>query len=89
MDPYFFYSGFSDRWFEKFLADNGFRIGQVTPVGDYYSWLMVEIVRTAASHSVFAKLALAPAFLYLYNKRKTETSVDTLCMGYHVVAHKI
>jgi SAM-dependent methyltransferase len=89
MDPYFFYSGFSDRWFEKFLTDNGFRIGQITPVGDYYSWLMVEMVRTAASHSVFAKLALAPAFLYLYNKRKTETSVDTLCMGYHVVAHKV
>ena len=69
MDSYFFYSGFTDRW--------------------YYSWLMVEMARTATSHSILAKLALTPAFLYFYNKKKTQTSVDTLCMGYHVVATKI
>ena len=89
MDPYFFYSGFSDRWHEKFLKENGFKIESIIPVGDYYSWLMVEMVRTATSHSIFAKLALIPAFLYFYNKSKTATSVDTLCMGYHVVATKI
>lgn len=89
MDPYFFYSGFSDRWFEKFLDENNFKIERIIPVGDYYSWLMVEMVRTAASHSLFAKLVLAPAVLYFYNKRKTQASIDTLCMGYHVVAQKI
>ncbi len=89
MDPYFFYSGFTDRWYEKFLRENGFKIESISPVGDYYSWLMVEMVRTATSHSIFAKLALIPAFFYFYNKNKNTASVDTLCMGYHVVATKI
>jgi hypothetical protein len=88
MDPYFFYSGFSDRWYERFLSDNGLEIESLTPVGDYYSWMAVEMARTAASHSIMSKLILAPAFLYFYNKKKTQLSIDTLCMGYHVVARK-
>jgi len=86
MDPYFFYSGFSDRWYEKFLPDNGFKIEKLDAVGDYYSCLAVELARTAASHSFMSKLLLGPAFLYYYNKEKTVESVDTMCMGYHVVA---
>ena len=89
MDSYFFYSGFTDRWYEKFFNENGLKIESFAAVGDYYSWLMVEMARTATSHSILAKLALTPAFLYFYNKKKTQTSVDTLCMGYHVVATKI
>ena len=88
MDPYFFYSGFSDRWFEKLLGDNGFSIERLEAVGDYYRWLAVETARTAATHSVFAKIALLPSFLYFYNKAKTNLSTDTLCMGYHVLAKK-
>ena len=89
MDPYFFYTGFSDRWYEKFLKENGLEIELINVVGDYYSWLMVEIARTASTNSVFSKIALLPAFLYFYNKKKTQISVDTLCMGYHIVARKI
>jgi len=88
MDPYFFYSGFSDRWFEKVLGDEGFNLISVEPVGDYYSWIGVEIWRTARNHSILAKLLLLPTFLYYFSKRKTDVSVDTLCMGYHVVAEK-
>lgn len=88
MDPFFFYSGFTDRWFEKVLKDYDFEIESITPVGDYYSYLAVEMARTGMSHSILSKLLVAPAFLYFYNKKKTETSVDTLCMGYHVVARK-
>ena len=89
MDPYFFYTGFSDRWYEKFLSESGLKIESITPVGDYYSWLAVEMMRTATSHSFFAKLLVTPAFLYFYNKRKTAESIDTLCKGYHIVATKI
>jgi len=89
MDPYFFYSGFSDRWFEKILQDNNFEIEELIPIGDYYSWLGVEIARTISSHGVIAKCLLMPAFLYYFSKKKTPTSVSTLCMGYHVKARKI
>ena len=89
MDPYFFYSGFSDRWYEKVLKENGLKLESISAVGDYYGWLSVEMARTAIAHSLFAKLALTPAFLYFYNKKKTQASVDTLCMEYHVVATKL
>jgi ubiquinone/menaquinone biosynthesis C-methylase UbiE len=88
MDPYFFYAGFSDRWFERFLAESGLTAQEITPVGDYYSWLSVEVARTALTHSILAKLALLPAFLYFRSQKKTSLSTDTLCMGYHVIAYK-
>ncbi|PWU15254.1 MAG: SAM-dependent methyltransferase [Bdellovibrio sp.] len=88
MDPYFFYSGFSDRWFEHNLKLNGFVIDSLQPVGDYFGWMSVEVARSASSASLFAKISLAPAFLYYFFKKKTQVSTDTLCMGYHVVAHK-
>jgi len=89
MDPYFFYSGFSDRWFEEILTKHGFKILHINPVGDYYSWLGVEMARTAMAHSILAKIILFPSFVYYFSKKKTTLSVNTLCMGYHVVAEKI
>ena len=88
MDPYFFYSGFSDRWFEKILDEAGFEIVFIESVGDYYSWIWVELVRTAVSHSILAKIILLPSIIYYMLKKKTELSESTLCMGYHVVAVK-
>ena len=88
MDPYFFYTGFSDRWYEKFLTENGFEIEEIVPVGDYYSWLGVEVARAGMVNSIIAKLILFPAFVYFFSKKKTETSINTLCMGYHVLAKK-
>lgn len=89
MDPYFFYSGFSDRWFEKFLKDNSLMEISITPVGDYYSWLAVQIASAASAHSILTKLLLLPSFFYFYSKKKTQNSIDALCMGYHVVAKKV
>jgi 2-polyprenyl-3-methyl-5-hydroxy-6-metoxy-1,4-benzoquinol methylase len=88
MDPYFFYSGFSEKWYEKFLMDNNMDIEKIENVGDYYSWLKVEIARTALHHSLIAKILLLPAFIYYLNKKPTEESINTLVMGYHVVANK-
>ena len=88
MDPYFFYGGFSDRWFEKILTKNGFEILSIKPIGDYYSWLGVEMARSAMSSNILVKIILFPAFLYFFTRKKTQISIDTLCMGYHVVAKK-
>jgi len=88
MDPYFFYTGFSDRFYERILGEHGFSIRELYPVGDYYRWLGVEMARTAATHSVFAKALLLPGCLYYLAKKSTAKSVNTLCMGYHVVAVK-
>lgn len=89
MDPYFFYSGFTNRYLEKFLTESGFRIDRMEPVGDYYSWIAAELGRTMKTHSPLVSLFLAPALLWYMMKRKTFVSTNTLCMGYHVVATKI
>jgi SAM-dependent methyltransferase len=89
LDPYYYYSGFSDRWYENFLTENGFEIEEIVPVGDYYSWLAVEMARTGMANSLISKAILFPAFIYFFSKKKTETSMNTLCMGYHVLAKKI
>jgi SAM-dependent methyltransferase len=88
MDPYFFYTGFSDNWYKKILEGAGFEVKFLEPVGDYYHFMSVEVARTAESHSILAKILLAPAFLYYFFKKKTPISIDTLCGGYHVVAIK-
>lgn len=88
MDPYFFYTGFSDRWFEKILNENDFEINVMEVIGDYYSWISVELARTGMSHSILAKIMVFPAFIYYYFKKKNKLSINTLCMGYHIVAKK-
>lgn len=86
-DPIFFTSGFSDRWFEKVLPEVGLEVAFIQPVGDYYRWVAVELARTMKTHPL-ATPALLSAFAYYRSKKPTKTSIDTLCMGYHVVARK-
>ncbi len=87
-DPYYFYSGFSDRWINKVLNDRGFDVRVVEPVGDYFGWIAAELARTASRNSIFSKILIAPALAYFLLRKKTHASVSTLCMGYHVVANK-
>ncbi len=51
---------------------------------------MAECYRTMRSSGIMAKITLLPAFFYHYVKqrRPTEESVATLCLGYHVTAEK-
>lgn len=86
MDPYYFTSGFSDRWFERILPEAGLQVREIEPVGDYYSWLATEMARTGSSHSFIALISVLPALVYFLLKRATPTSISTLCTGYHVLA---
>jgi SAM-dependent methyltransferase len=86
MDPYYFFSGFSNRFLEKFLVESGFRIDGIEAVGDYYSWIATEIARTMKNHGIAAKFLLGPALSWYMAKPATTASKNTLCMGYHVTA---
>ncbi len=88
MGPFWFHSGFSDRWYERILFESGFTIVSLEPVGDYYKWLALELWRSMVNHNFLVKIILLPAFFYYYWKNKTEISINTLCIGYHVVAKK-
>lgn len=90
MDPYYYYSGFSDRYLNFMLAQNAFRDIKIEPVGSYHGWLMVETARCMRHEGVFALLALWPAFIYHFLKQRTPglRETNTLCFGYHVTATK-
>ena len=88
MDPYFYYSGFSNHWFEKIALDCNLLVHDLIQVGDYYKWMAVEIGRTANHHSLIAKLLLFPAFIYYFFKSPSEKSKNTLNQGYHIVLKK-
>jgi len=89
MDPYFFSSGYSNRFLEYFLNQYNFE-SEIEVVGDYYKWMMVELSRTMRTQGIFSWLILAPAFLYFYIRQRSpsEQSRNSLCFGYHVVATK-
>jgi SAM-dependent methyltransferase len=88
MDPYYYYSGFSDRYLQKILTENFFTSIAISASGSYHGWLMVEDARCMRNEGFKALLTLWPAFLYHYlkQKRPTRKDVNTLCFGYHVKA---
>ncbi|MDA9819214.1 methyltransferase domain-containing protein [Methylophilaceae bacterium] len=88
MDPYFFYTGFSDRWYENILKENNFKIIEIIPVGDYNRYMLSEIYRTIRRENFFISLFLLPSLLYFLFKKPNTLSINSLCMGYHVVAIK-
>lgn len=90
MDPYFYFSGFSDRYIDFILRKYRFEKIQIEPVGSYHEWLMVETSRSIKNGGVFAWMCLFPAFAYHYMKQRksSESHINTLCMGYHVTAQK-
>jgi SAM-dependent methyltransferase len=93
MDPYFFYTGFSDRWYEHFLKEYGFRPREITPQGDYNRCVAVELFRTmrmGGLSRLWRIPLLLPALAYYYfaSLRPTPQSVATLVSGYFVYAGK-
>lgn len=88
MDPFYFSSGFSDRWFNHVFDEFNLEVKIMDPVGDYFSWMFVELYRTARNGSVGAMFLLLPAMLYYGLKQPTTASVNSLCMGWHIVAMK-
>jgi ubiquinone/menaquinone biosynthesis C-methylase UbiE len=89
-DPYFFTSGLSDNWVNTVLPEFGLTVQELTPVGDYFSWMKVEVFRTITQQRLnpLAWALLFPALLFFSTKKKTDLSISTLCMGYHVIAQK-
>lgn len=88
MDPYYFFSGFSDNWIVKICQDNCLRVDKIQPVGDYYKWMAIELGRAAWHHGILAKIMLTPSFIYFFLKKASDKSINTMCLGYYMVATK-
>lgn len=88
-DPFYFYSGFSDRWAEKILPENGFELLSVESDGDYYGFMSVELKRIFRNSGLLGKLATMPALAYTLLQPRTGLSVSTLSEGLFVTARKL
>ncbi|MCX6735938.1 MAG: methyltransferase domain-containing protein [Candidatus Parcubacteria bacterium] len=96
--PYHFSTGFNKYFYEKVLRENGFRIIDIAPNGNYYEYLAQEVRRIPSiagrySHSktsIFEKIVfkITLSILNKYNK-KDSGSNELLCFGYNVLAEKI
>jgi len=87
MDPYFYYSGFSDNWLKQKLKDNNFIIKELDTIGDYYSWMSFELYRTLKRNILFLPFIL-PSLIFFLLKKKTTISSNTLCKAYFIHAKK-
>jgi SAM-dependent methyltransferase len=90
MDPFFYFSGFSDRYLDLMLNRFGFENIRIEPVGSYHEWLMVENFRSIRTGGPAAWVCLLPGLIYHYVKQRNpdRSAINTLCAGYHVTAQK-
>ena len=95
--PYHFSSGFNNYWFEKHLAENGFKIVGMDRNGNFFEYVAQEVYRIPAIAKRYAGgrpglIELASMFmlqrmLLRFSKRDNGSS-ELLCFGYHVHARK-
>lgn len=97
MAPYYYHSGFSKYWYEKNLDECGFKIVELNPYGDYFSWLGQELLRVPdvgmryCGH-IFTEDEWEKLYGVLEMIKKCNSvsnqSDDLLCFGYLVRAEK-
>lgn len=95
--PYYFHTGFSKYWYETHLKDMGFQLVEVTPNGNYTSYMIQEIDRisqVAKEHCDTRldkweekSLNLVKSLLERMHT-KDLTSHKLACFGFHVHAKK-
>jgi len=99
MAPYHFYSGYNRYFYEKHLADNGFKIIELTENGNFFEFLAQELRRLpeiektytegAVRFGLFDKIAQYWLLRSLErSSRNDHGSKDLLNYGFHVHALK-
>ncbi|MCD7726284.1 MAG: class I SAM-dependent methyltransferase [Clostridiales bacterium] len=97
MAPHYYSSGFSRYWYEKNLNEVGFKIVEIRPYGNYFSWLGQEINRLPSMAERYLDQEMSDdeqktIYKTLNLLRKLELqenqSDEILCYGYMVVAKK-
>lgn len=95
--PYHYTTGFNYYWYEYWLAKFGFEIIQVKPNGNYFTYLIQELIRTMGvikeytgkKISLFHKIMIYLLCSRLYKAAKEDNGSEKfLCHGYHIIAKK-
>lgn len=89
--PFHFCTGFNRFWYETILGENGFKIVEIVPNGNYYGFVINEVQRTMSMHKKDLLLVLRGKWFKRSLKKYykcADSKADTMCYGYHVVAVK-
>lgn len=95
--PYFFHTGFSQYWYQTHLQKIGFEILELTPNGNFSTYLLQEVGRipamakkyTTVKPTLFERLGLHLTKSLLARMiAKDTTSQEFTCFGYHILAQK-
>ena len=95
--PYHFCSGFNTYWYERHLAEYGFKNIEITSNGNYFEFIAQEIYRILSIAGRYAESKPNPLELFsmfilqrmlLRFSKKDKGSSELLCFGYHLHARK-
>ncbi len=93
--PYHYVTGFSRYWYEYQLPLRGFKIHELVPNGDWFSYLKQEMLRLPNMARRYndwcwplAYLTSGIGLIYFLLRGKSKTAVDVACFGWHCVAVK-
>lgn len=97
MAPYYFTNGFSEYWYLENLKDCSFKIEEIIPYGNYFSWIGQELYRMNKMVQTYCGIELngeesrqLSEFIKLMSKlsMQNQGSEDVLCFGYMISAYK-
>jgi SAM-dependent methyltransferase len=93
--PYHYATGFSRYWYEYHLPANNFTLNELTPNGDWFSYLRQEAFRLPSMARRYGDwcwplsyLVAGISFLYFSLRMKSKPADDLACFGWHCVATK-
>lgn len=94
MAPYHYCSGFSRYWYEHHLKLRGFKIVELAPNGDWFSYLEQELTRLGGMERQRGNWSWPLAYAYsmlgllYFRLRGGKRADDLACFGWHCVAVK-
>lgn len=93
--PYHYATGFSRYWYEYHLPMLGFEIIELSPNGDWFSYVKQELLRLPSMARRYGDWCWPLAYfvsglgiLYFGLRGKYSTAEDFACLGWHCVAIK-
>ena len=93
--PYHYATGFSRYWYEYHLPIRNFEIQELTPNGDWFSYVKQEMFRLPGMARRYgdwcwplAYLAAGIALIYFSIRGKSKVADDVACFGWHCIAIK-
>jgi len=97
--PFHFYSGFNRYFYQKWLNEFGFNIIEIVPNGNYFEFLIQEMLRInfmSKKYTSKAKRLSLCEFYAIWKVMKTlkrlskndSESYNALCFGYNVLSQK-